>query len=612
MGASDKQEAFDFQGFVKSLTHRPGVYRFLDADGEVLYVGKARNLKKRVASYFTRHNASIKTRMLIKNAASVDVTVTGTETEAVLLEYNLIKQHRPRYNVVLRDDKSFPYIYVSTDHAYPRLSFYRGAKSGPGRYFGPYPSAHAVRSSINQLQKMFRLRQCDNTFFSNRSRPCLQFQIKRCSAPCVGLISAADYAQEVRHAMLFLEGRDEEVIRILAHKMDAASESQDYEKAAALRDQISTLKRVDEKQFVSSGPVSNADVLSIASDSNLHCITVMYIRTGRNLGSRSYFPRTGGEPDPGEVLNAFVPQYYLSRDVPAEIIVNTSLRDAELLAAVLADRSGHAVNIKQRVRGHRKAWLDMGDLNAQQALRQRLASNAGTREQLKTLRDLFGLEDTPSRIECFDVSHTAGEAAVAACVVFDHEGMQSGDYRKFNVKPAHGGDDYGALREALQRRYTRIKRGEAPEPDILLVDGGRGQVREAAAVLEELQLDGIAIAGVAKGPGRRPGTEQLVLLGRKRPIKLPPDSPVLHLIQRIRDEAHRFAITGHRTRRGKARQTSMLESIPGLGPKRRRSLLQEFGGLQGVMRAGIEDLTRVKGISRSMAQAVYETIHSKS
>ena len=603
--------AFDGRDFVRNLTSRPGVYRFLDHSGGVIYVGKARDLKKRVGSYFTRQDASVKTRALLKSMASIEVTVTGTETEAVLLEYNLIKQHRPRYNVVLRDDKSFPYIYVSTDHEFPRLSFYRGAKSGSGRYFGPYPSAHSVRSSINQLQKMFRLRQCENTFFSNRSRPCLQYQIKRCSAPCVGLISETDYAEDVSHAILFLEGRDEDVIRVLAKKMEAAAGDQDYEKAAALRDQIATLKRIDEKSLITSGSINNVDVLAIAGEGSTFCVTVMYVRAGRNLGSRSYFPRAGGELDPARVLDAFAPQYYLSRGAPREIVVDASVTDKALVEATLSERFGRSIRIKTRVRGDRARLLEMSRTNAVQALKQRIASSASLRSQLEALRDLFELEETPGRIECFDVSHTSGEAPVAACVVFDREGPRKSEYRRFNVRTAAAGDDYASLREALNRRYTRIKRGEAPEPDILFVDGGRGQVTEATRVLEELQLDGIAVAGVAKGPDRKAGAEQLFLAGRRRPIKLPPDSAALHLIQRIRDEAHRFAITGHRTRRAKARQSSVLESIPGLGPRRRRSLLTEFGGLQGVMRAGVDNLARVRGISRRLAEMVYETFHSK-
>jgi len=605
-------EAFESKAFLKTLTHRPGVYRMLSEKGELLYVGKARDLKRRVSSYFQKKATSSKTHALMQQTVGVEVTVTNTETEALLLENNLIKQHKPRFNVVWRDDKSYPYIHVSSDHDFPRLSFYRGSRRRAGRFFGPYASAYAVRATLNYLQKLFQIRQCDDSFFSHRTRPCLQYQIKRCSAPCVGMISSEDYAADVRDAQLFLEGKNREVTESLVRRMEAASGDLDFERAAHYRDQIGNLKRIDQTQFVAGRIRGDFDVIAIHSDGNIHCVAIMYIRAGRNLGSKTFFPRTAAGSEVEEVLSSFLTQYYLRHEPPKEILINMAADDTDWLQQGLSERAGHRVEIRHRVRGERARWIKMTLTNAEQGTQARKASNASVARQLEALREALDLDETPERLECFDVSHSAGESTVAGCVVFGAQGARKADYRRFNIKGLAPGDDYGAMRQALERRYTRIKRGEAPVPDILFVDGGKGQVSEAACVLEELQLDGVAIVGVAKGPARRAGHEQLFLSGRNRPLILPADSPALHLVQQIRDEAHRFAIGGHRQRRAKQRRVSILESVPGLGPKRRRELLREFGGLQGVSRAGVDDLARVKGISRKLAESIYLSLHNEA
>ncbi|MEE9142830.1 MAG: excinuclease ABC subunit UvrC [Gammaproteobacteria bacterium] len=605
--------AFDPKKILKNLTRRTGVYRFLDRRGRILYVGKARDLKTRVASYFHEGSSvSGKTHALVGQIADVEVTVTHTETEALLLEDNLIKKHRPRYNVLLRDDKSYPYIHVSTDHEFPRFSFYRGTRKRSGRLFGPYPSAKSTRRAINQLQKLFRLRSCTDTFFANRSRPCLQYQIQRCTAPCVDLISSDEYRRDVEHAIKFLEGRNAEVTDELAKRMDRASGELDYEQAARLRDQITNLKKAQEQQFITGIAGGDLDVIATAALEGVHGVLVMPVRGGRSLGNRTYFPRTRSGTESDEVLQAFLKQYYLSREIPNEIIIDRDVEERDVLERVFSERAGHRVAVKCRVRGYRARWRDMAAENVVQSLKMRLASDRSMQERLDGLRELLELEETPQRLECFDVSHTAGAQTVASCVVFDSEGARKADYRRFNIRNVTPGDDYAALRQAIERRYTRLKRGEGVLPDVLFVDGGRGQLHEAESVLESLQIEGVALVAVAKGSSRKPGFEQLFLSGRKRPIILADDSLVLHLIQQIRDEAHRFAVAGHRQRRSKAGRSSVLESIPGLGPKRRRELLRTFGGLQGVTAAGVDDLARVRGISRQMAMMIYELLHPET
>ena len=601
---------FDLESFLKTLTHRPGVYRMLDAKHRILYVGKARDLKKRVSTYFQKSVNEAKTAAMVEQVLKVEVTVTNTEAEALLLEHTLIKQHRPRYNVLLRDDKSYPYIYASTDQPFPRLRFHRGARKGKGRYFGPYPSAGAVRQTLAELQKLFMIRNCTDSFFRNRTRPCLQYQIKRCTAPCVGLISEGEYAHDIEAAIQFLEGRNQAVIESFKGRMESASKNLEFEQAARFRDQIKRLNKVEARQLVSRSGGVDLDVLGFASNGAIHCVAVLFIRGGAVIGSRNYFPKLPGETDKALLLNGFVGQYYLGKEAPAEIILDTPIEDAALVEQELTAKSGHKVAIRTSVRGDRARWLKLAETNAEQGLAIKAASNATIRRQFEALGEVLGLDEPPSRLECFDVSHTMGEATVASCVVFNEAGPLKADYRRFNLKPESGGDDYAAMAEALRRRYARVKKGEVPMPDVLFIDGGKGQLKAAIKELEKLELDWLNVVAVAKGRARRPGAERLFRPGDQTPEILPADSPALLLIQQIRDEAHRFAITGHRQRRGKARKTSRLEEIPGLGPKKRKELLKQFGGLQGVEAAGVDDLVKVHGIGRALAETIYNDLHA--
>jgi excinuclease ABC subunit C len=599
---------FDAKVFVDSLPGRPGVYRMLDNDGQILYVGKARNLKSRVGSYFQPSNVQPKVLALIAKTADMEVTITNSDTEALLLEYNLIKKHRPRFNVVLRDDKSFPYLHLETNHEFPRLNFYRGSRKEPGKYFGPYPSAGAVRDTLQQLQKLFRIRNCDDTYFANRSRPCLQYQIQRCTAPCVGLVSQEHYARDVNAAIKVLEGRNDEVGEELGRRMDAAAERLDFEEAAQLRDQLAKLKVIQAQQIMTAGADHDADVIAVAAANGEFCVALMFVRAGRSLGSTTFFPKAPLAELP-EVLAAFVVQYYLERDAPAEIIVEQDFDEMQLLETTLTQRLSHKVRICSSVRGIRARWLEMMHTNAEQALNMRRLARAGIESSLEDLREAFDLEEAPNRLECFDISHTGGTDTVASCVVFGVEGPLKSDYRRFNISGIQPGDDYAAMYQALTRRYKRVRDGEIVKPDVLLIDGGKGQLAEAAKVLEELGVGGITLIGVAKGVDRRAGQEQLFLLGQDTPTILPPDSRALHLIQRVRDEAHRFAIAGHRKKRAKRHSQSILETIPGLGPVKRRELLKQFGGLQGILRAGIDDFIQIRGLGRELAQVIYEHLH---
>jgi excinuclease ABC subunit C len=607
MNAQATPPEFDAKAFLKTLTSRPGVYRMINAAGEVIYVGKARNLAKRVGSYFTRSVTSPKTRAMVSQIATVEVTVTRTENEALLLENNLIKEQRPRYNVLLRDDKSYPYIFLSAD-GFPRLAFHRGPKREKGRYFGPFPSAGAVRDTLQLMQKLFRIRQCEDSFYRNRSRPCLQYQIKRCTAPCVGYVSEEAYAEDVRHAVMFLEGRDSQVIDELVVQMEQASKALDFERAALCRDQIANLRRAQERQYVSA---AGGDIDIIVSDvrNGVGCVQVFFIRGGHHLGNKTFFPGHTQEADAAEVLSAFLPQYYLGKPLPNEVLVNHVLEEKEWLEAVLSEQAGRKVSISHNLRGDRARWLEMALTNLNVALTQRLVSKAGLRQRFEALQEGLGLDELPQRLECFDISHTQGEATVASCVVFDQEGPRKSDYRRFNIEDITPGDDYAAMHQALTRRYTRLKKGEGKLPDILFIDGGKGQLGQAREVMDELAVNEVTLVGVAKGPERKAGLETLFLSGQREPITLPSDSPALHLIQQIRDEAHRFAITGHRQRRAKARGKSPLEDVPGIGAKRRRDLLNQFGGWQEVARAGVEDLAKVKGISPELAQRIYDAFH---
>jgi excinuclease ABC subunit C len=598
---------FDGKLFVRTLTGAPGVYRMFDARDELLYVGKAANLKKRVGSYFLKPKMDPRIASMIGQIARMETTVTRTEAEALLLEAQLIKTLKPRYNIVLRDDKSYPYIHL-TSGAFPRLAFHRGARSNAGRYFGPFPSAGAVRESLDLIQKLFRIRNCEDSYFKNRSRPCLQYQIHRCTAPCVGLIEGADYAENVRHAEMFLDGRGGVVMDELVATMERASASLAFERAAQIRDQIAAVKRVQARHYV-QGASADMDVIACAIRGGIACVSVMFFRNGVSLGSRDFFPRLAGATDDATVMSSFIAQYYLERPVPAELIVSHAPTDAEPLAEALAVHAGHAIEIKSSVRSDRARFLDLARRNAEAALASRLASRQTLLARFEALRDLLELDETPQRIECFDISHTMGEATVASCVVFGPEGPEKSQYRRFNITGVTPGDDYAAMRQALERRYKRIQGGEGRLPDLLLIDGGKGQLQQAVDVLNELGVEGVPIVGVAKGEARRAGDETLIVGRSGRTLFPGPESPASHLIQSVRDEAHRFAITGHRGRREKARETSTLEEIAGVGARRRSALLKHFGGLGGLSKAGIEELMQVSGISRQLAERIYATFH---
>ncbi|BBL70683.1 UvrABC system protein C [Methylogaea oryzae] len=601
---------FDIPAFLATLTQRPGVYKMLDAQGAVIYVGKAKNLKKRVSSYFSKSSATPKQIAMVARIHAIEVTVTRTEGEALLLENQFIKRYKPRYNICLRDDKSYPHIYVSIHQEFPQLTFHRGARKRPGKYFGPYPSAGAVRESLKLLQKAFRVRQCEDSYFSNRSRPCLQHQIDRCTAPCVNLITAEAYRRDVEHTLLLLEGEGGRVIEELGATMDAAAQQLDFEKAARYRDRIATLRGILQKQFV-AGEKGDLDMIACASQGGVACVQVFFIRKGQQLGDRTFFPKMEEAYDPGNVLAAFIGQYYLDKPVPTEILASHEPTDCALLTEVLAQQAKHGVQITWRVRGERARWLQMAQSNAENALRSQLAARMNMAARYASLKEELALPAIPERLECFDISHTQGGQTVASCVVFDGSGPLKSAYRRFNIEGETAGDDYAALAQAVGRRFARMKKGEHPAPDVLFIDGGKGQVGAVTQALSEMGLGDVMIVGVAKGRERRPGMETLFVPPDCRPLKLPPGSAALLLIQQIRDEAHRFAITGHRQRRGKAAQRSRLDDIPGLGPKRRQQLLKQFGGLGEIAKAGVEDLAALEGISRQLAERIHDALHDR-
>jgi excinuclease ABC subunit C len=604
MASTDERNAL-----IKKMPTGPGVYRMEDASGAVVYVGKARNIRSRIRGHFQNAEADPKARAMVGQISDIQVTLTHTETEALLLESNLIKRHRPRYNVLLRDDKSYPYIFLARNHDYPRLAFHRGPQKEKGRYFGPYPSAGAVRETLKLMQRIFPVRQCEDTFFANRTRPCLQYQIERCSGPCTGEVDDATYQEYVRQAELFLDGRNEELANELTERMEAASAEMRFEEAARLRDQIRAIRRVQEHQHVSGGS-GDHDVIAVRMEAGVACVQVFFIRGGRNLGNRAYFPQhTEGVPPEG-VLQAFLTQFYDDKPVPASVIVNRDLDEREALAEALTERMGRKVAITHPQRGEKRHWVAMAEHNADNALQRRVAEEAGLAERYLALAEALGLEGVPERMECFDISHTRGEGTVASCVVFDRDGPRKSDYRRFNIKDVEAGDDYGAMAEVLTRRYGRLKREGAPLPDLVIVDGGRGQLGVAERVFEELQIEGVELLGVAKGPERRAGEEDLWRPGNAHAFGLDPHSKGLHLLQQIRDEAHRFAVSGHRQRRAKAQRESALDGIPGVGGKRKKALLHHFGGLKGIRSAGVEDLEKVEGISRSLAERIYAEFHA--
>ena len=577
----------------------------LGQDGEVLYVGKARDLKKRVASYFQKTDQSPRIRLMVAKIASMEITVTRSESEALVLENNLIKALSPRYNILFRDDKSYPYLMLS-GHRYPRLAYFRGTPQRQDRCFGPFPNSYAVRNSIQILQKVFRLRTCEDSVFNHRSRPCLLHQIKRCTAPCVGLISAEDYAADVKNAALFLEGKENEVLQSITEKMQQSADAMRYEEAALYRDQIKSLTAVREKQFVGSQSQADVDVVAVVAEQGLLCVNLLMIRGGKHLGDKTLFPQNAQDVVPKEAMEAFLSQHYLNRAIPPQIIVSEPV-DAEALAAAFSEQAGRKVSIQVNPIGERRSWLAMTQGNARIAITRQLAQKATQQARLTTLQEALVLPNL-QRIECFDISHTMGEATVASCVVYDKGAMQNGEYRRYNISGITPGDDYAAMRDVLTRRYTKIQQTEARRPDLILIDGGTGQLNIASEVMAELGITDIELIGVAKGVERKAGMEQLISTDG-RATRLPGDHPGLHLIQQIRDEAHRFAITGHRARRGKARTHSTLEDIGGIGPKRRQKLLENFGGLRGLQNAGVEEIARIEGISRALAEKIYRELH---
>ncbi|MCP3850620.1 MAG: excinuclease ABC subunit UvrC [Gammaproteobacteria bacterium] len=615
---------FDPESFLKELTSRPGVYRMMDANDIVIYVGKAKNLKKRVSSYFRKSGQSPKTLVMVSQIAKIEIVITHTESEALLLENNLIKTLKPRYNILLRDDKSYPYIFLSDKDAFPRLAFHRGGRNKKGRYFGPYPNGHSVKTSLNLLQKLFPVRQCEDSFYKNRSRACLQYQIKRCKAPCVDLVSQEEYSEDVRHTVLFLEGKSNQVIDELVKGMEKAAHDLEYERAAIYRDQIAGLRRLQEKQYVSNEK-GDLDIIAIEYQQGVACIQLFFIRDGLNLGNKSFFPKNAQHQTISELLSAFIAQFYISqtqsdRQIPATILVSHSFDDQPVIEDILSEQSGHKVEFKNKVRSERARWLKMAQTNAETALMSRLSNRASVIKRFEDLQDALKMDLLPQRLECFDISHSSGEATVASCVVFDQSGPLKSDYRRFNIDNITPGDDYAAMHQALTRRYRRfanidvdsveMKTVEGKLPDLLVIDGGKGQVKQAIEVMQALNITTVQIIGITKGEGRKAELDTLLLSETNEKVILPPNSKAMHLIQHIRDEAHRFAITGHKNRRAKTRKTSQLEKISGLGPKRRQQLLKQFGGLQEVTRAGVEDLAKINGISMKLAQKIYDHFHN--
>ena len=606
-------EVFNPKAFLNTVTSQPGVYRMYDASGTVIYVGKAKDLKKRLSSYFRAQVGSRKTEALVANIHQIDVTVTHTETEALLLEHNYIKLYQPRYNVLLRDDKSYPYIFLSSD-THPRLAMHRGAKHAKGEYFGPFPNGYAVRETLALLQKVFPVRQCENSVYRNRSRPCLQYQIGRCLGPCVaGLVSEEEYAQQTDYVRLFLAGKDDQVLNMLVKRMEEASTGLRFEEAARLRDQIQAVRRITEKQFVSNQG-DDLDVMSVAYDAGMACLHVLFIRQGKVLGSRSYFPKVPADTDLAEVVQTFVGQFYLqgseARTLPGEILLDFNLPERELLADSLSELAGRRVNIQSKPRGDRARYLKLARTNAGTALVTRLSQQSTIQQRLMALAEFLHL-DRITRMECFDISHTMGEQTVASCVVFDNNGPLRAEYRRYNIVGITPGDDYAAMNQVLRRRYGKALE-EDKIPDVILIDGGKGQLAQAKNVFAELNVpwdkDRPVMLGVAKGSDRKAGLETLFFEPEGEGFSMPSDSPALHVIQHIRDDAHNHAISGHRKKRAKVKNTSALESIEGVGPKRRQQLLKYMGGLQPLMNATVEEIAKVPGISFALAEKIYYSL----
>lgn len=606
--AEGQDKVFDGKDTAARLPTRPGVYVMKDESGTPLYVGKAKNLRKRVSSYFDSRPKVDRIMRMVGRIRQVEVSLTRTEGEALLLENEWIKSLRPRYNILLKDDKSYPWIVLSTDHEYPQIAFHRGGRDPKKSFFGPYPSASSVRESINLIQKLFRIRNCEDSYFAHRNRPCLQHQIRRCTAPCVDMVSQADYAEQINDTILFLQGRNRKVMNRLIGRMEAAATVLDFELAAVYRDQINALKQMQAQQFI-SGKQRDIDFVGLAQEQGQSCVEVVSIRGGRNLGQRNHFPAQAEGREPEEVMEAFLGQYYRERHPPAQIVISVSLEKEPLLQEVFSGKAERKVAIQSHPRGERRQMLDRAVKNARQALQMKLAGSANKTAQFEELQNLLGLEEAPASVDCFDISHTAGNQAVGACVVFDQEGPVKSRYRRYNLKGITPGDDYAAMHQVLTRRYGRIQAEEGTLPDLVIMDGGKGQMSQAIDVLSEFGLSGIPVLGIAKGPSRRPGHEDWITGPPYRSFQPGPQSPASHLVQQIRDEAHRFAITGHRGRRQKAATQSSLEQIPGIGQRRRRALLNHFGGIQGVKKAGIEELSSVPGISRLLAEEIFRALH---
>ncbi|HDY7835218.1 TPA: excinuclease ABC subunit UvrC [Vibrio vulnificus] len=606
-------QIFDSVSFLKTVTHQPGVYRMYNAEAVVIYVGKAKDLKKRLSSYFRKKVDSEKTKALVSNIAKIDVTVTHTETEALILEHNYIKQYLPKYNVLLRDDKSYPYIFLSA-HRHPRVSLHRGAKKRKGEYFGPYPDSGAVRETLHLIQKIFPVRQCEDTVYANRTRPCLMYQIGRCAGPCVrSVISDIDYAELVGYLRLFLQGKDNQVLELLVQKMEIASQQLKFEDAAKFRDQIQAIRRVQEQQYVSEDSQEDMDVLGFAQENGIACIHILMIRQGKVLGSRSHFPKIPQNTNAQEVFDSFLTQYYLShneaRTIPSRIILNQELAaDVEAIQLALSDVAGRKVLFHTSPSGSRGRYLKLSNTNALTAMTTKINHKMTINQRFKALRDVLAM-DSIARMECFDISHTMGESTIASCVVVNSEGPVKQEYRRYNITGITGGDDYAAMGQALERRYAKQLDVEKI-PDIIFIDGGKGQLNRAHEIIVQYWGDWPkrpVMIGIAKGVTRKPGLETLITVDGDE-FHLPSDDPALHLIQHIRDESHNHAIAGHRAKRGKTRKTSALEGIEGVGPKRRQALLKYTGGLQELKRASVEEIAKVPGISHSLAEIIYQAL----
>ena len=604
-------ESFDTKAFLKTLKQGPGVYQMYDGQGDILYVGKAKNLKNRVSSYFSGRPKDAKTQALVSRIASVQVTLTHTEAEALILEHNLIKDQSPPYNILLKDDKSYPYILV-TEAEWPRVAFHRGAKRTKGQYFGPYPNGYAAREAMVLLQKVFKVRQCEDSFFRNRSRPCLQYQIERCTGPCVNLVSKDDYQRDVERTLRFLRGENEELVANLTQDMQRAAELQEYEKAAGLRDSVSQLREVQADQAIESGS-GNLDVVAAAVAGDIACVHTIFVRQGRVIASRSWYPKDVLADTPAAVVEDFLPQYYLSgeeRNPPSEIVVAQAGEQKDIFEQALRQVGGRRIRLTVPQKGRKYSWLDLASRTAEQNLVGKLASGAAHQKRLQSLADALGVEKL-ERIECFDISHHSGAETVASCVVYGAEGPIKSDYRKFNIEGIRGGDDYAAMEQALQRRYKRLKKGEGQMSDLLVIDGGKGQLRQAIEVLDSLAIYSVKLLGVAKGPTRKSGWEKLFFGRGMQELTLDSHSPAFHLLQQVRDEAHRFAVAGHTARKNKKLRGSPLDQVAGIGAKRKKALLHHFGGLQGIKSAGVQDLQKVDGINRRLAEDIYFHFHQE-